>query len=345
MPDKLYNAYSLEKNNDEVSGSMTIWQDTPFSPYDVGDTFRPVPDAPLLKVRSVNISDNVIGDFNGKPLRQWQVVIEGSTSSEQSQKSEIKYSFNIDTDGQSGTMEVSNTGASPIVNIKVGDSFTIPKLGSVKCTNIRVSNSFNDKSEQVWTVVYEGTATTSSDESGSTEPVVISGVKYSSNEAADGKSGSMETTNIGDTPAVTHRIGDSFTIPNLGSVTCTNIRVSNSYNDKGAKVWTVVYEGTATTSSSSSGSSIPEDEISVSHELNGVTVRTVAGEFIALRRSPTPITKKSITIYNNSENAIASIGQNYSGGIALSESITKETIKVNGITTGFYYRHNIEVEA
>ena len=39
------------------------------------------------------------------------------------------------------------------------------------------------------------------------------------------------------------------------------------------------------------------------------------------------------------------LGETYQGGIALSENIIKESTKVNGVETGSYYKHTIEVEA
>ena len=73
MPDSLYRSYSLEKssNNGEVitSGSLTTWEDRPVSSLDVGDTFRPIPNGPLLTVKKVSINDNVIGTVAGKTVR------------------------------------------------------------------------------------------------------------------------------------------------------------------------------------------------------------------------------------------------------------------------------------
>ena len=76
-----------------------------------------------------------------------------------------------------------------------------------------------------------------------------------------------------------------------------------------------------------------------------VSVRSVDGELIALRRSTTPITKKTITEYTNTVAAVATPGSTYQGGTVLSESISKETIKENGVVISTYYRHTIEVES
>ena len=83
MPDKLYKSHSIEKTQSSdgvsTSGTLTLWEDNPQSPYDVGDVFQPVPGGALLTVNKVSINDNVLGEQNGKPLRQWQITIEGST--------------------------------------------------------------------------------------------------------------------------------------------------------------------------------------------------------------------------------------------------------------------------
>ena len=173
MTDKLYRSYSLVFSNEGYSGSITLWEDSPVSPLNIGDTFYPVHDGPALIVEKISIKDNVIGEVGGKPFRQWEITIEGS----------------------------------------------------------------------------------------------------------------------------------------------------------------------------SSGTSLPDPEASISYELNGSTVRSVSGEFIALRRSNNPITKKSITVYSDSFDPITSPGNIYKGGIVISENIIQETIRNNGIITAQYYKHSIEVEA
>ena len=257
MADKLYNSHSLEKTSDEISGSLTIWRDTPTSPYEIGDSFSPV-DGVTLNVKKVNISDNVIGELNGKPFRQWQVVIEGSSEEQGSSgDTNIKYNFSVSNDETSGSMEVTNKGSSPTLTLEIGDNFNVPGLGSIKCTSIKASNS---------------------------------------------------------------------------------------YNENGVQTWSVTYEGVTGSNSSSSGSSSSDDE-TISYEFNGVTVRTVAGEFLALQRSNTPIKKQTFTVINKSADSFANIGSSYKGGTVISESIVKETTKVNGVVTKTQYKHTIETES
>jgi len=257
MSDKLYNSHSLEKTSSEVSGSLTIWQDAPVSPYDIGDTFSPI-EGVTLNVKKVNISDNVIGDVNGKPFRLWQIAIEGSSE----------------------------------------------EVGGDSDTNI----------------------------------------KYNFSVSADETSGSMEVTNKGNAPTLTLEIGDDFNVPGLGSVKCTSIKASNSYNENGVQTWNVIYEGVTSSGDSSSGSTSDSDE-TVTYELNGVTVRTVAGEFIALRRSQTPIKKGSYTVVNNSDSPLTSPGGDYKQMTVTSETIVKEITKTNGVVTKTQYKHTIEVES
>ncbi len=175
MPEKLYKSYSLEKSSDNsrviTSGSLTYWSDTPTSTYSIGDDFRPVPEAPLMKVAKVSIKDSVIGEHCGLPVRQWQITVEGS-------------------------------------------------------------------------------------------------------------------------------------------------------ND----------------------TSLPANEQSIEYELNGVTARTVDGEFVVLRRSSTPITRKSITVCTSTNTAVVLPGATYEGGIVTSVNIVKETTKINGADLGTYYKQTIEVE-
>ena len=265
--DKIYNSsYSLEKTPTETSGSYSYWSDTPSVNLNIGDTFRPIEGSPLLNVNKIDISDEVIGEVNGKLQRQWQIRIEGSTEEQgDGSSTDVTYDFTISSDEKSGSMTVVTKGSTPSITMSVGNNFTVPGIGLVKCTGIKGSNSFDDKGIQTWTVIYEGT--TSSGSSG-------------------GESGDDD-----DNP------------------------------------------------------SIPENETSTTYELNGTTVRTVAGTLLVLQRSNTNAMRKTLTIYNNSETALATIGQTYQGGIALSESIMKETIKKNGVTVNTYYKHTIEVES
>lgn len=340
MPEILYQSHSLEKTSEGISGSLTVWENLPVSPFDVGDTFTPVQGSPALTVEKVSIKDNVVGSFNGKLLRQWEVTIEGSNNSSGSAGTHVKYDFNISASEKSGTMQVTNTGDNPSITLEIGDTFTVPGIGEVFCSNVKGSDDYNSAGVRTWTVIYEGS-----------NPAVVqeADTKYTLNieNNSDGVtvySGSKETTYTGASPSVAVNIGDTFTLPLIGQVTCTRIQTSNSDTN----TWSVIIEGSRDGSSSGGSSetpSLPETESVITYEINGSTVRTVGGEFIALRRSQTPITKKSITVYTSTVTAVATLGSAYEGGIAISENITKETVKNNGVVSGSYYRHVIEVES
>ena len=498
MPDKLYRSHSLEKSGDTISGSLTIWEDNPVSPFDVGDTFTPVQGCPLLTVEKVNIKDNVIGELNGKPLRQWEITIEGSNgvSASSGSQTHVKYNFTISEDEKTGTMEVVNKGSSPSITLSVGSRFSVPGVGQVKCTSVKGSDSYDDNDVHMWTVIYEGS--TKSSEEDPDNPEKIDKYSVSVEKTSDGVtiySGSKEVTYTGASPSLAS-VGSSVSLPIIGSVTCTksyatktdtdtwtittegsreeepqgvdlskySVSVEKTSDDvtvysgskevtyKGnnptlasvgssvslpiigsvtctrsqatkidADTWTISYEGskevepenidktkysvsveknsdgvtiysgskeeeykgkspslasvgssvslpiigsvtctksyatktgtdtwTITTEGSRKGDTstdLPDTETVINYEINGVTLRSVAGEFIALRRSTTPITKKTITEYTNTVVAVATPGSTYQGGTVLSESISKETIKENGVVISTYYRHTIEVES
>lgn len=517
MADKLYRSHSLEFSDEGTSGSLTIWEDSPVSPFNVGDTFRPVPQSPALTVDKVSIKDNVIGEANGKTLRQWEITIEGSNFQDEQQQdtqTHIKYNFNISENEKSGTMEVINTGDNPAVSIDIGDTFSVPGIGEVTCVKVSGNDSYDDNDVHSWTVTYEGSDNPEQiqdddalpetkyslsiekdndgdiQKSGSMSVVntgnapvfnvsvgdnfsvpgigqikctkvsasddysnsgnhrwtvnyegIIAGssddnpyepdinAKYSFSIDNDSLSGSVEFTAAGNEPVFAHNVGDTITLPGIGEVTCTKISGSDSYSDNGKRKWTVVYEasnenqsqqqqesnikyslsiennsdgvtiysgskeftctdevpaidinigdkfslplvgeltctkihssnndddswtvtiegsrgGTETGSDDEQG--LPENETAINYEINGSTVRSVAGEFIALRRSETPVTKKSITVYTSTVDAVAVPGSTYEGGIVTSENISKETIKNNGVVTASYYKHSIEVES
>ena len=528
MADSLYRSYHLEKTQSDsgvvTSGSLTTWEDSPVSRLDVGDSFRPVPNGPLLTVKKVNISDNVIGVVAGKTLRQWQISVEGDNQDETSQDTQthVLYNFGINADEHSGTMEVTNTGHAPSVTLNIGDFFTVPGVGRIPCVNIKGSDSYDDNGNHIWSVIYEGSDADNSDsqQSSDTLPedkynltiekdsdgviqksgskVVVtegntpnlniqvgstfnipgignvtcskvsgsddysdSGTRrwtmtyegYINDDSSSGEqssssqdtqyrfsieadnngglshSGSIEISTISDTPPSVYQVGSSLTIPGIGEVTCVKVSGSDSYTDNGRRKWSIVYEGADNISAAEQGakysfdidtnsdgitvysgtkevsytgdnpvpginvgdvfsipvvgsltctkvrgsddgagawtfvfegsrsgadssgsdhqdvSSLPDDEISTSYELNGTTARTVNGELIALRRSDTPIKKSSITVYSNSQATLASIGGQYETyGIALSENIIKETIKKDNVVIRTYYKHTIEVE-
>ena len=336
--------YSFTIDTNGNTGSMQVVNegDAPALSIQVGWTFF-IPGLGNVTCTNISASD----EYSETGVHVWTVTYESNPV--QVQQS-TKYSLNIDKDGsstvRSGSKQVINEGETPTIDVSVGGELNIPGLGKVTCTNISASDEYSESGARVWNVTYES------------NPVQTHNTTYSFTKDEDGNSGSMQVINEGNTPSLTVQVGGTFNIPGLGEVTCTNISVSDSYSEGGTHIWTVTYEhnpnssgsgsSSSSDSSSSSGSSsstsLPDNEESVSYELNGTTVYTVAGEFIALRRSTKPILKKSITKYTTDAKKLANIGSTYEGGIALSENIIKETIKNDGKVISSYYKHTIEVE-
>ena len=346
MSNTLYRSHSLEKSGDTISGSMTLWEDAPVSPFDVGDSFRPVESGPALTVEKVSIKDNVIGEFNGKTLRQWEITIEGSNeaSSEASShdtKTHVKYNFSISADEKSGTMEVLNIGNNPAITLDIGDAFSVPGIGQVVCSNVKGSDSYDDDGLHSWTVVYEGSKKDKDDDDEGDAQYSISVEKNSDGDTV--YSGSKQVTSKGETPTISVNVGDEFSLPIIGKLSCT--RVLSSKSDNGT--WTVTVEGSKVDKKDDDDDddALPDTETVITYELNGSAVRSVAGEFIALKRSDTPIIKKTIIVYTKDISTVATPGSQYEGGTVTSENIIKETILDNGEVLKSYYKHTIEVEA
>ena len=166
--------------------------------------------------------------------------------------------------------------------------------------------------------------------------------------------GSVELKNDGDAPIFKMSLGDEFgkklTVPigGMSDLKCTRVSASDEWTDKGVRRWTVTYDG-AKVAPASGDSLVPTDtEETISYEINGRTTRAVDGTFVVLRRSILPVTRRSLVRYSEEESGgknETTLGSAYEGlGIAVSERVTKETIKENGVVIGAYWRHDIEVE-
>lgn len=339
-------SFTINRNGNYCSVQVINEGNAPVLNVNVGGVLD-IPGIGEVVCTSISASD----DYTDSGTQIWTVVYE-STPEQSTQTQPIKYSLNIDKDGdlfvKSGSKQVVNEGETPTLDIDVGDAFDIPGLGEVTCTRISASDEYSENGTQIWNVTYETNNKQSHD------------IKYSftidKNGEASVSSGSMQITNTGDEPVLSTKVGETFNIPGLGEVTCTNITVNDEYSDSGVHIWNVTYESKSSSSASESSggdtsgdtsgdsSSMPEDESSVSYELNGSTAYTVSGDVLVLRRSKNPIMKKSITKYTDSQTRLTSPGSTYEGGIALSESIVKETIKNNNVVTKTYYKHTIEIE-
>ena len=242
----------------------------------------------------------------------------------------------------------------PVSRHAIGDDFQPvgPQGPTLKVTRYSISDSVigtrMGRPFRQWQITVEGDGTAS--DGGNTN------IKYTFDISKDDnglihKTGTMEATNDGDAPSVTLNLGDTFTVPGVGDVRCTKISGGDEYTDKNVHRWTVTCEGASV--APESGDSLVPTEVTedVSYEINGVTARAVDGEFIVLRRSEEPVTKRSITRYTATAARIANPGDEYripgggSLGLVTGEKVTKETIKENGVEIGSYYRHDIEVES
>ena len=242
MADELYRSYSLEKSkNDDgeiiTSGSMTIWEDTPDFPLRIGEYFRPVSSSPLLTVDKLSVKDNVVGTLNGKPVRQWQITIEGKNGEESGSQTEnnVKYTFIIADNKKSGTMEVVNTGASPSLRLEVGDTFSVPGIGNVKCTKITGNDEYTDSGTRKWTTVYEWT-----DGNGESDTKYNFSIERSGDNTIS--TGSKTVTNSGNSPSNV-ALAETITVPGVGALPCVKVSGSDDYDENGNHIWTVTHEG------------------------------------------------------------------------------------------------------
>ena len=356
LPNEKYNI-TIENDSDGVrreSGSKVVVNvgDSPFLDINVGSKFN-IPGIGEVICSKVSGSD----DYTDSGQRRWTMTYEGyineaSSGDDKPQStSDTKYHFAIEKDSSgnlvhSGTIEITTDSSDP--TFQVGDNINIQGIGKVKCVKVSGSDSYTENGRRKWVMVYEGSDSTDST-SGDTHQEVSTKYSFDIEKNSDGVtvySGTKEfsSSEVNASPGIS--LGETFICGFVGTLTCTKIRAS----EDNSGIWTFVIEG-ARSSGSSQGddpqddSSLPDDEISLSYELNGTTVYTVSGKFIALRRSTNPILKKSITVYTEDVTPVATIGSSYQGGIALSENIIKETIRNNGVVTGSYYKHTIEVEA
>lgn len=284
MADSLYRSHNLERtqNSDGIttSGSITLWEDNPNSPYDVNDTFQPVPNGPILTVNKVSINDNVIGEKNGKVLRQWQITVEGSTDIQNvtGQDVQIKYDFEIDTDDNgdifhSGTMQVVNSGNKPVFAIEMGKTFNVPGIGNVKCTKIRGSDNYDDKGIHTWTVIYEGNDKKENSNDNETRTKYNFAVEKN-NDGDVIYSGSKQVINEGDAPSIVVPIGSNLSIPGAGNIKCTKFSGNDEYTSDGKRRWIVTYEGTNEKTSSDNGTANTKYSYSIEKDSDGNVVKS-----------------------------------------------------------------------
>ena len=307
MAEKLYEAhsiqYSADRNNLNTplgTASFSFWCDTPnpsgiYQNVRVGEVLDPavwLPKSiqphnsiehgldfkapPKLHITDVHIDDEVIGELNGTPYRQYKITAEGYL-------------------------------------IEDGYDDNEPNI-----TDYSVNAEENDTGDISFTA-------------------------------------SVTSVNGGEAPAILANIGEAIDFPGVSvPLVCNSYKFSNGLDEFKRHVWTVIYECSASVPAESSSTTLPQEEqLDTTYELNGSTLRSIAGELIVLRRSQTPITKKTVIAHSLTSEPVYLIGSECYGGIALSDKVSKETKEIiqmneidgtSSITTLTYFRHEIEVE-
>ena len=241
----------------------------------------------------------------------------------------------------------------PVTRYEIGDPFQPvgPQGPTLKVTKISVSDNVigmkNGKPFRQWQITVEGDA--SGDGTGdSSVKTKYTIEEYKDDNGVTYRKGSIIAVNEGDSPTFEARIGDTLNIPvnGWGGLKCTRVSGGDEYTEKGVRRWTMTFEGAGIPQEGGEGGGLPSDqENNESYEINGLTTRSVGGDFVVLQRSGTPVIKKSITEYHDDKTLVAKPGTEYSGGVVTAYRITKETIKENGVSLKEYYRHDIEIES
>ena len=157
---------------------------------------------------------------------------------------------------------------------------------------------------------------------------------------------SLECRCFEDDLTLPYDFGDNIELPGVPvPLSCKQYSFKHDYDDIGFPYWGIFYDAQAIYYPNGEPEPPLQLDISTSYELNGTTVRSVDGQFVALRRSLDPIVRKSISFLSDDPEPAVTLGDTYEGGIALSENIVAEEVSVNDVSLGKKYRHNIEVEA
>jgi hypothetical protein len=254
------------------------------------------------------------------------------------------YSQEKTDDGIQTSGSLSWLNDTPSTGFQIGDNFQPVPGGTVlKVKSIDVQSEDSGKTRfgnpiKLWRISITGDSSAS--DGSQTE------VRYTFNISKDDRGitqteGTMSVSNTGDTPTFSISLGGAFTVPGIGQLTCTGISGGDDFKTDGTRKWDITYSGALVAASAP----VPDaDPPSSEYSLNGDTARTVAGELIILRRSATPIRTGNITVYNESEAPLSTPGNSYSWGRSLTETVTQEIIKQNGVVIGSFYRHDINLE-
>ena len=218
MPDSLYMSFNQEfSGKNEYPSSLicpsvsySFWSDTPDISFQVGQSLlwndvltaqikgnynKNIPtttndteatDNTDIKtdydfvITKIHISDEVIGERNGYPFRQWLVTLDGYINHSKALQTEdetapgvIINSYSVDVEKLENddtlfqiSIETINYGQEPVIIYSIGDTEASSAFFSdipgaplpFTCTSYSYSDSFNELNMHVWTVVYKGFA-------------------------------------------------------------------------------------------------------------------------------------------------------------------------------------------
>jgi hypothetical protein len=143
------------------SGSRSFWLPTPASPYDLGDSFSPIPGGTAIQVTDVSISEQVIGKQPGGSLKRlWKITVTGDEESS-SGSTTVNYSFSRENAEQGyelvrGSMTKTSTSTSAPTMPAIGDTFAVPYIGNVKCTKVNGTQEAPPGDTPSWSITVEG---------------------------------------------------------------------------------------------------------------------------------------------------------------------------------------------
>ena len=348
--------YSLSFDKDSEglvvkSGSMTIVSEAKGSDSDESNNGAPPDDYAIGSEFSIPGNGKFIcykisgsDEYTESGAHRWTMTYEGYPLY-------TRYSFTYDKDAdgnelETATMECAVISKKMPSRYSVGGSVSINDGSSSRayiCTKAALSDSYTQDGRRKWVIVYDLEPKPDGSPASPEQPSEEDNAKYSfsieknsdginvysgTKEFTSAASTSTNGTSDNDNPRYGVKVGETFSSGNW-----TYILEGSRVGDDGEG--SEGGEGGGEGGDEPAVQELPDDEISVSYELNGTTVRTVDGELIALRRSEKPILRKSIVTYDNSSKPITTLGSTYKGGIAIS---------VDGSVKSSHYKHTIEVE-
>lgn len=360
---------ALEESGGKVQ--KTFPQKSPHPPYRRGDTFeigpeldnhKLYPSAPafgtwLVEVEECSVSDKPIGNRDGRNVdRIWLVSVSGKIRPQEETVNPLDgtvsdvahtvgHSYTSKTkDGKttrSGSLSLWAT--TPTSPYEIGDDFSpVPGGPSIAVTEISITDqvigkALDGKLRRLWKISITG------DEDSATGSTTVN---YTFSRSKEERGyilirGSMTKTSTSAAAPTMPAIGDSFTVPYVGTVICTKVSGTQEAPPEDPPTWSVTVEGAAIILGAEI---LPENDVTTEYSPNGIVTRDVAGNMVVLLRSNSPQKRKRITAYTLTETPLATQGGIFDDMIVTAESVVKENIVVDGVKVGTIYVHEIEVE-